>query len=142
MLSGVAGPLQFACPQIRVLVLSAMESGEPLRLLTHPSIAGFVLKEEASEHLAQAVRVVASGGNWYSPAISAELRRMNEISRLQPDYQLTRREEEVFQRIKAAQDNASIAEALGISIHTVRRNISLIYSKMGVNGRVEAILRG
>lgn len=133
---------QSACPGLRILTISSLKSSESLSLLDHPTVHGYVLKEEASEHLVQAVRVVASGGTWFSSPIAAELRRMAEARRHKPSYQLSPREQQVFQRIKAAQDNASIAAALGLSVHTVRRNISNIYSKLGVSGRVEAIVRG
>lgn len=130
-----------ASPRLRVLVLSSLKSGQVLKLVSHALVCGYVLKDEASEHLLQAVRVVTTGGTWFSRSISAELRRMSDEDRKKPQYHLTPREAQVFQGIKTAQTNASIAADLGVSVHTVRRSISIIYSKLGVSGRVEAIVR-
>lgn len=52
---------------------------------------------------------------------------------------LSRRELEVLQLIAAGYSNSNIAVQLVISIPTVNRHISTIYSKLGVNSRAQAI---
>ena len=55
-------------------------------------------------------------------------------------FALTGREVEVLRGLAQGQRNAEIAEALGISQRTVGRHAENIFSKMGVRGRVEAVL--
>ena len=50
-----------------------------------------------------------------------------------PDH-LTHREVEVLRLIAAGEDNQSIAALLVLSVRTVERHISNIYSKIGVEG--------
>lgn len=54
---------------------------------------------------------------------------------------LTRRENEVLEFLAQGMDNDSIAHRLGISEKTVRNQVSIIFSKLGVNSRVQAVVR-
>jgi pimeloyl-ACP methyl ester carboxylesterase/DNA-binding CsgD family transcriptional regulator len=54
---------------------------------------------------------------------------------------LTTREREVLEQVAQGLDNHEIGERLGISERTVRNNVSIIFSKLGVKSRPEAIVR-
>lgn len=130
-----------ASPASRILILSALKEGEKLQRLHHPAIAGFLLKDEAAHNLLQAVRVLRTGGVWFSQPIAAEMRRLAQVRREQRIYKLTPREEQVLALVSQAKDNATIARELGLSKHTVRRHLTLIFQKMDVRNRIDAILR-
>jgi LuxR family maltose regulon positive regulatory protein len=55
---------------------------------------------------------------------------------------LTTRELEVLKLIEAGCSNQDISEQLVISITTVKRHISNIYTKLGVESRTQAIALG
>jgi LuxR family maltose regulon positive regulatory protein len=55
---------------------------------------------------------------------------------------LSQRELEVLKLIEAGHSNQQIAAKLVISIPTVKRHISNIYAKLGVESRTQAISRG
>jgi pimeloyl-ACP methyl ester carboxylesterase len=54
---------------------------------------------------------------------------------------LTSREREVLDLVARGLDNDAIAGQLGISGKTVRNQVSIIFSKLGVNSRAQAIVR-
>lgn len=54
---------------------------------------------------------------------------------------LTPRELEVLELIAKGFDNRTISEALGISERTARNHASVVFSKIGVNSRAQAIVR-
>ena len=54
---------------------------------------------------------------------------------------LTDREFEVLQLIANRASNQNIGEELVISIHTVKKHVSNIFGKLGVNSRTEALAR-
>ena len=54
---------------------------------------------------------------------------------------LTTRENEVLELVAQGLDNDIIAKHLGISAKTVRNQVSIIFSKLGVNSRAQAIVR-
>jgi len=53
---------------------------------------------------------------------------------------LTPRELQVIELVAAGLDNRTIGQRLGISEKTVRNRVSTIFSKIGVNGRPQAIV--
>ncbi len=55
--------------------------------------------------------------------------------------ELTPRERQVLELIAQGHDNATIGLRLGISARTARNYVSLIFSKLGVNTRAQAIVR-
>jgi NarL family two-component system response regulator LiaR len=57
----------------------------------------------------------------------------------QPLFELTEREQEVLELVVQGQSNQQIADALVISITTVKAHMSNILSKLQVSSRTEAI---
>jgi DNA-binding NarL/FixJ family response regulator len=55
--------------------------------------------------------------------------------------ELTPGERQVLELIAQGHDNATIGLRLGISERTARNHVSLIFSKLGVNTRAQAIVR-
>lgn len=123
-------------PELKVLVFSAYSGFSYLVPLREAGVQGFVLKEEGPASLLQAIRVVLSGTTWYSQGVRE---KMTKIIREKPVH-LTPREREVLVALSQGKDNQTVAELLNISKETVRRNLTSIYSKLGVKNRVEAML--
>ena len=51
---------------------------------------------------------------------------------------LTAREQEILERITAGDSNKEIARAFDLSLHTVKRHVANILTKLGVSSRVQA----
>ncbi|MCW5872438.1 MAG: response regulator transcription factor [Candidatus Eremiobacteraeota bacterium] len=141
------GPSQLirAChdlqPQMQVLVLSSHVDEKYLAPLKGLELAGYVVKSEAPDCLLQAIRVVAAGSVWFSHSVLQKTMKLSEEERLGgPLQKLTAREAQVLEKIREAKDNQTIADELKLSKQTVRRYATLIYEKLGVKNRVEAIV--
>jgi LuxR family transcriptional regulator/LuxR family quorum-sensing system transcriptional regulator CciR len=63
-------------------------------------------------------------------------------SALGPTPSLSEREAEVLSWVARGKSNTSIAEILGISVHTVDAHLRRIYLKLGVYDRISAAVRG
>jgi LuxR family maltose regulon positive regulatory protein len=84
-------------------------------------------------------------GNNYATELLSKIGRISSMT--QPSMQLlieplTTREVEVIKLIKTGCSNQDIAEQLFISIPTVKRHISNIYGKLGVESRTQAVAIG
>ncbi|MBS2034442.1 response regulator transcription factor [bacterium] len=124
-------------PQTKVLILSSHTEGPIVRGLMKAKVAGYMLKDEAPEHLLQAMRVLGGGATWFSHGIMDKLMEQHEED---PLVGLTPRERQVLGYVAEGRDNAGIAEELCLAEQTVRNVVSSIYSKIGVASRVEAVV--
>lgn len=128
------------CPQLRILILSSHTDAKYLTPLRALGIDGFVLKSEGPDSLLQAVRVVWAGATWFSHDVLAQELAISREERSNPRSRLTHREQQILDLMTVGKDNATIAEELSLSKQTVRRYATIIYEKLGVKNRIQAIV--
>ena len=124
-------------PEVKILILSSHTGPEHILPLRGLPIDGFLLENEAPDCLLQAMRVLESGGTWFSKAIKPLLAQAPVPGK---ESLLTQREHQVWELMRKGKDNRSIAQELSLSKTTIRRYATIIYEKLGVKTRVEAIL--
>ncbi len=130
-----------------ILVLTAHDDSQTIFGLLENGAAGYVLKDEALETLTDAVRAVARGETWLSPAVARHVvhRAVGTADSPLPkrpgdQSPLTPRETQVLRLLAQGLDNAAIAERLVVTKRTVQNHVSHIYGKLAVNSRTEAAL--
>lgn len=100
-------------------------------------VAGYVLKDSAITEIVEAVRAVAGGGNYVSPALSTlMLKRVARASAPPPPGldDLTPTERRVLKLIAEYKTSKEIAGALFISTRTVEHHRSNITTKLELKG--------
>lgn len=127
-------------PAMKVMILSGSKDPRFLRALAGVKFSGFVLKDEAPENLLQAVRVIGQGSTWFSHAISRKFLAISQENEGELALCLTKREREILDLILQGKDNAGIATSLKLAEQTIRRHASVIYQKLGVSNRLEAVV--
>lgn len=146
-LNGVEAALQItqAIPDISVVMLS-MHSDESYVLRALKSGAkGYLLKDSAESDLIKAVRAVADGKSFFSPAVSKVLLddyvRKLKRSGAEDSYDLlTPREREILQLVAEGNSNKDVANLLNLSVYTVETHRSNIMEKLKLRGIPELIL--
>ena len=134
----VARKLQEIKSPVRVLALSTYDNRQYILGLLASGAAGYLIKEEVPETIIQAVRGVARGEQgWVSRLVAAKMTVWMQMDSTK-DTELTEREVEVLRLVVAGKTNQEIGFALGISPRTVEKHVDSLYTKMGVNSRVEA----
>ena len=127
-----------------ILILTVYDDRGTVLGLLDAGASGYVLKEDALETLAAAVRAAARGECWLSPAVAGQVvrRAISEpLPALAPlDLPLTPREREVLCLLAQGLDNAAIARELTVTTRTVQNHVSNVYGKLGVASRTEAML--
>lgn len=136
-------------PQIRILILSTYDEDENVRKALTLGAAGYLLKDISPTELIASIRALSGGAVQISPQIVAKLMKSVIADEPSPAREvgghlewfksLTRREREVFTLIAMGYDNAQIAQELHMAEHTVRNNVSTIYTKLGVQDRFQII---
>jgi DNA-binding NarL/FixJ family response regulator len=139
-----------------VLVLTSDDAPELIDRMLRKGARGYLVHGEFDpDELLRAVRAVANGNSWLSPAAAAvATRAVRDIDahereataaadRLREHRQrlgLTRREEEVLALVAEGLTNLAIARRLVVNERTVRNHLNHIYAKLHVTNRTEAVL--
>ena len=123
-------------PELKVLVLTALDDEPTVRRLKKVRLSGYMLKDEAPENLLQAVRAIEQGAVWFSQSIAHKMMGLDIAE--DPAPTLTARERQVLAQIARGLDNLAIANELSLAEQTVRNYASAIYEKIGASSRVEA----
>jgi DNA-binding NarL/FixJ family response regulator len=120
------------CPETAVLLLSMYDDERYVHDALRAGASGYVLKRQADSELIDAVRAVASGGQFVSALPGAVVESAHEDP-------LTPRELDVVKLIAEAFTNRQIAETLQVSEKTVESHRANVLSKLGMRDRVELV---
>ncbi len=133
-----------ATPHVHVLVLTLFENDGSLLAALRAGARGYLLKEANEVEVLRAIRTVSSGdaliGGPMARRLAALLDAPRPVAPL-PFPELTEREREILTWMAQGLSNADIAQALAISVKTVRNYSSTIFDKLQVADRVQAVLR-
>jgi DNA-binding NarL/FixJ family response regulator len=136
-----------ALPHIAILVVTMFEDDDSVFAAMRAGARGYLLKGADKEEMLLAIRAVARGEAIFGPAIAQRLMQYFAAARpasrtaADPFPDLTEREREILARLAAGRTNQEIADALFLSVKTVRNYVSNIFSKLQVADRAQAIIR-
>lgn len=128
-----------------VIVLSMYSDEEYLMRAVSAGVRGYLLKDSAEPDLIRAVRAVAAGGTFFSPAI-ADLLFDDYLLRLktqnvQDSYELlTEREKQVLQLLAEGKSNKAVATALAVGLSTVETHRLNLMRKLDLHNTAELVL--
>ena len=130
-------------PSVSILVVSAYEEALFAERVIRAGARGYVNKQEAQNKVIDAIRAVLRGELYLSAEIAQRLvdPTLEPKAARQGVESLSDREIEVFQLIGRGSSTRSIAEQLGISIHTVETHRENIRSKLGLHNAAELVHR-
>ncbi len=106
---------------------------------------GYLLKDNADEDIEHAVRAVAGGKPFFSPAIARALLeddiRLMRKRGVQDSYDLlTEREREILQLLAEGKSNKEAAAMLNLSPYTVETHRGNLMQKLGLHNTAEIVL--
>jgi len=127
-------------PHARILVLSMHQEDQYAVRALKAGASGYLNKDSAPEMLVGAIRKVASGGAFISPATAEQLAHGVIRGEERPLHTLlSDREFEVFQSLVGGESVSGIANKLNLSVKTVSTHKSRIMQKMGMQSATELI---
>lgn len=124
---------------VRILVFSAYGDEQHVRGMLSAGAMGYLLKTESLSTLEAAVQAVSRGEMYFSQQITEMIQSWGLGS---PDAleELSVKELEVLRCMARGKTNPQIATELSITVGTVKNHVVSIYSKLGVQSRVQAVL--
>ncbi len=105
--------------------------------------SGYLTKQSAPELLVTAIRQVASGKKYLSPAVAQQLAEaISDNSDKSPHERITDREYQVLVMIAAGKTLTQIADTLNLGVATVSTYRARLLEKMGLKSTAELIRYG
>ena len=133
----VARRVEAAALDTQVLLLTMHDDVAVALQAQEAGVAGFVLKDNSFEELVLAVRTLAAGGTFITPAIRAKLRTLQRDGRRV--VALSPREREVVRLIAEGKTSKEIGRALAISPRTVDTYRNRLMDKLGMHSVAEVV---
>ncbi len=137
-------------PNIHIIMLTTFEDDEYVKDALHNGAVGYMLKNIPPEMLISSIKAVESGAVLISPSVAGHLidsmydsnkKAATDLKREIPDWYnlLNSREKNIIKYLIQGKTNNEIAETIFVGAQTIRNYISVIYSKLGVGNRADAI---
>jgi len=127
----------------RCLVLTMDDDDESLHGAMRAGACGYLLKGARGEEIERAVRAAASGEVVFGPGVADRVRTMFTATPRPPGASafptLTDRELELLGLLARGLDNVAIGRELGLAPKTIRNQMSLLLTKMGVPDKATAV---
>jgi DNA-binding NarL/FixJ family response regulator len=130
----------------RVLVLTTYDLDEYVYAALCAGAAGFLLKATPPDRLVEGIRTVAGGESLLAPVLTRRLieehiRRPPPTRGVPPAVrELTGRERQVLELVARGLSNEEIARTLFVAEVTVKTHVNRILAKLGLRGRVQAVV--
>lgn len=139
-LNGIEATRQMvaANPRLRILVLSMHKESVYVREILKAGARGYILKDAIDTELLNAVRSVAHGDGYISPAVAGALSEKAQPGNSPIDL-LSAREREVLLLIADGKTNKEIATKLNLSVYTVDSHRGKIMEKLNLHSAGELV---
>lgn len=152
------GIIKKSAPNTRVIMLTSHDSDRDVFAALAAGADGYCLKETPPGQLGLAIKTVASGAAWLDPGIASRVLRASVQSGLAATSnkregeaagrpagtstsKLSQREVDVLKLVVEGKSNQEIAEALYLSVETVKTHMRRIMEKLAVSDRTQAAVK-
>jgi DNA-binding NarL/FixJ family response regulator len=147
LLNGIEATAQIGRENERtgVVILSMYADESYIIRALDAGARGYLLKDNADDDIGRAVRSVASGRPFFSPAVAKSMLedyvRLMRERRVQDSYEvLTEREREILQLLAEGKSNKEAAAVLDLSPYTVETHRTNLMQKLGLHNTAEIVL--
>lgn len=138
------GAIREVCPEARIIALDCRCATEPFSVVLKAGAHGFLTREAQEGDIVAAVRSVAAGHTYVSPAIVTRMvdtyvRRTPDATLDDPYEALSERERQILLLAAMGHTNREIAKSLRLSEQSVHYNRANVMEKLGLHDRVELL---
>jgi len=128
---------------VRVIILTAYGTDERILDAVRAGAKGYLLKGAGLDEVLHAVRVAAKGGSLLEPKVAQRLlgsmERMLRSGKVPTS--LTDRERDILTCIARGLSNKAIGDELHLAERTIKFHATIIFQKLGVANRAEAVAK-
>lgn len=120
-------------PETRILVLTTFSESKDVVKALDAGANGAIVKDSSQQELISAIRAVAEGKRVISPEISRTIDGVSQKPQLSDRHRL------ILEYVTKGLSNPEIGKLLGIGPDCVKAHLKIIYARLGVATRTEAV---
>jgi DNA-binding NarL/FixJ family response regulator len=128
-------------PEIQVVMLTGFADPSVLIAAMDAGCSGFLTKDQALHEVVSTVRRAHAGELVADPFVLASLLPRVKRTSGGPDTSLTAREREILMLTAQGRTSQDVAEAMSLSVHTVRNHLQAVMRKLDAHSRLEAVAK-
>jgi two-component system, NarL family, response regulator NreC len=121
------------CAPTRVILLTMHAEEHQVTAALRLGVRGYLLKTQAAEDLALAIRAVMNGQTYLSPGISSLVVNGYLSGNVAPVDPLTSRERQVLQLVAEGKTSKEVAEILGLTVKTAESYRTRLMEKLDIH---------
>lgn len=144
-MSGIEGvrQLKAAQPDMQILMLTVYDDNSHIFEAICAGASGYLLKDTPPSELLEAVREVHGGGAPMTPEIARKVVMMFQrvVPPAEEGVKLSPREMDILRMLADGHSYKTAADALSLSVDTIRFYVRRIYAKLHVHSKSEAVLK-
>lgn len=132
--------LKTESPGVEFMMCTVHDEDEKVFDALEAGANSYILKRTDPDKLLAAIRDLYEGGSPMSSDIARKVvQRLQKKNDVKKEYGITTREEEILALLSKGLLYKEVADALSISVKTIKKHIYNIYEKMHVHSKVEAV---
>jgi two-component system, NarL family, response regulator NreC len=135
-----ARELRVSCPKTKTILLTQHDEEQYVSDALDAGVKGYVMKNQASHDLLNAIRQVSRGEVYLSPGISSVVMNAYRSKSEKPKDPLSARERQVLQLIAEGKSTKDVATLLGISVKTAESHRTRLMKKLDIHETASLVL--
>jgi DNA-binding NarL/FixJ family response regulator len=130
-------------PAAQIVMLTVYDDSDRIFQALQMGASGYLLKRASADEILEAIQDVFRGGAPMSAYIARKVVQsfQQQAPSARPEEVLSKRETDVLGYVARGYSDKEVAEALGLTLATVRSYLKTIYGKLHVHSRTQAILK-
>lgn len=136
----VVQALKGSMPSAKLLILTIEHDGRRLIEALAAGAVGYLVKTSPPERILDAVKEAMLGGSPISSNVARLLVERFQTT-AEPSEALTEREKQILALFAAGRRAKEVGQVLGLSVHTIRAAVRIIYSKLQAHSVAEAVAK-
>ena len=128
-------------PDAKIVIVTSFIDDEKVYPALEAGASSYILKTSTASTIANAIRSTQKGETILEPEVTGKMmERLTKKQVRQLHEDLTNREQEILMLIAQGNSNQEIADALFITLKTVKTHVSNILAKLEVDDRTQAAI--
>ncbi|MEM7387794.1 MAG: response regulator transcription factor [Verrucomicrobiota bacterium] len=133
----IAETLAETHPDVAIILLTTHKDPTAVARALKMGVGGYLLKDDAFDEIAFAIRKVAAGETYVSGSLAGAL--LSQTVRETPTTALSPREKEVVTLVAKGYQNKEIADLLGVGVTTIRTHRARLMEKLDLHNSADIV---